>query len=187
MKRNPKRKQYARLRGDSGQHRRILAVMVILGMAAFVPVALQLYNLMIRNYAYYSKLALRNQTRTTTVTADRGTIYDRNMNILACSKSVENVYLDPHELKQSKANLEEISERLAEILELDPADILKKAKDTAKISTAAPSTQSPAMPQPLIAFLSARPGGSRTGTPSARPARQRGRPRNSGSRSCQAR
>ena len=131
MKRNPKRKQYARLRGDSGQHRRILAVMVILGMAAFVPVALQLYNLMIRNYAYYSKLALRNQTRTTTVTADRGTIYDRNMNILACSKSVENVYLDPHELKQSKANLEEISERLAEILELDPADILKKAKDTA--------------------------------------------------------
>ena len=131
MKRNPKRKQYARLRGDSGQHRRILAVMVILGMASFVPVALQLYNLMIRNYAYYSRLALRNQTRTTTVTADRGTIYDRNMNILACSRSVENVYLDPHELKQSKANLEEISERLAEILELNPADILKKAKDTA--------------------------------------------------------
>ena len=131
MKRNPKRKQYARLRGDSGQHRKILAVMVILGMAAFVPVALQLYNLMIRNYAYYSRLALRNQTRTTTVTADRGTIYDRNMNILACSRSVENVYLDPHELKQSKANLEEISERLAEILELNPADILKKAKDTA--------------------------------------------------------
>ena len=130
MKRNSKRKQYTRLRGDSGHHRRILAVMVILGMAAFVPVVLQLYNLMIRNYDYYSKLALRNQTRTTTVTADRGTIYDRNMNILACSRSVENVYLDPHELKQSKANLEGISERLSEILELDPADILKKAKDT---------------------------------------------------------
>ena len=124
------RKGYARLRGDSGQHRRILAVMAVLGVVAFVPVALRLYSLMVQDYEYYANLALRNQTRTTTVTADRGTIYDRNMNILACSQSVENVYLDPHELKQSKADLEDISKTLAEILNLKPEDILKKAKDT---------------------------------------------------------
>ena len=106
--------------------------MLVLGIAAFVPVALRLYQLMISEYDYYAQLALRNQTRTTSVTADRGTIYDRNMNILAQSVSVENVYLDPHELKQSKADITMISETLGEILELDPAWIADQAADTTK-------------------------------------------------------
>ncbi len=106
--------------------------MAVLGIAAFLPVALQLYNLMIRQYDHYSLLALRNQTRTTSVTADRGTIYDRNMNILARSVTVENVYLDPHELKQSKADIEDISRVLGELLDADPAWITEQAKDTTK-------------------------------------------------------
>ena len=126
------KKDYSRIRADSGHHRRILAVMAVLGVLAFVPIGVQLCNLMIRSYDYYSKLALRNQTRTTMVTADRGTIYDRNMNILATSVSVENVYLDPHELKQSKANLQAISEKLGEILLLDPQWIQEQARDTTK-------------------------------------------------------
>ena len=101
--------------------------MLVLGLAAFLPMALRLYDLMIRNYDYYAGLALRNQTRTTSVTAERGDIYDRNMNILAASVSVENVYLDPHELKQSKADLQLVSETLAQILEKDQETILKKA------------------------------------------------------------
>ena len=125
-------KEYARVRFDSGQHRRILAVAAVLGLLGFVPVALRLYNLMVTNYDYYANLALRNQTRTTAVTADRGTIYDCNMNILAQSVSVENVYLDPHELKQSKADLEAVSKKLGEILDLDPAWILEQSKDTTK-------------------------------------------------------
>ena len=92
-------------------------MMAVLGIGAFLPVALQLYSLMIGRYDYYSQLALRNQTRTTAVTAQRGTIYDRNMNILATSVAVENVYLDPHELKQAKEDLEEIAEVLGQILE----------------------------------------------------------------------
>ncbi len=127
-----RKREYVRLRGDSGQHRRILATAAVLGILGFVPVALRLYDLMVGQYDYYSQLALRNQTRTTTVTADRGTIYDRNMNILACSQSVENVYLDPHELKQSKADLEAISQKLGQILDLDPAWLLEQAKDTTK-------------------------------------------------------
>ena len=121
--------EYTRLRFDSGHHRRILAVMAVLGVLAFVPVALRLYQLMVRDYSYYAALALRNQTRTTAVTGDRGTIFDRNMNILAASVSVENVYLDPHELKQSKADLDAISEFLGQVLQKDPAELLKKAKD----------------------------------------------------------
>ena len=125
-----KRKQYQRVRLDSGQHRRILLVTVLFGVVLFVPVALRLYNLMVTNYAYYSQLALRNQTRSTTVTAERGIIYDRNMNILAGNQSVENVFLDPHELKQSKADITAIAQTLGEILEKDPAWIQEQAGDT---------------------------------------------------------
>ena len=132
MSKKPRKKEYARIRGDTGQHRRIIAVMLVLGIAAFVPVALRLYQLMIADYDYYSQLALRNQTRTTSVTADRGVIYDRNMNIMALSVSVENVYLDPHELRQSKADIALISETLGEILNLDPAWIADQAADTSK-------------------------------------------------------
>ncbi len=124
-----RKKGYSRVRGDSGQHRRILATAAVLGLLAFVPISIRLYDLMITSYDYYADLALRNQTRTTNVTAERGAIYDRNMNILACSQTVENVYLDPHELKQSKADLEAISQKLGDLLDRDPAWILKQAKD----------------------------------------------------------
>ena len=130
MPRRKSRKEYTRFRADTGQHYRILAVMLALGIAAFIPVALQLYSLMVDQYSYYSAKALRNQTRTTAVTADRGNIYDINMNVLAQSVGVENIYLDPHELKQSKADMELVSQQLSQILDLDSQWILEQAKDT---------------------------------------------------------
>ena len=129
-KRAIKNVRYERVRFDSGQHHRILAVTAIFGLLAFVPVALQLYRLMVSDYDYYAKLALRNQTRTTTVTAPRGNIYDANMHILACSVSVENVYLDPHELKQAQEDLDAISQKLAEILQKDAQYIRNLADNT---------------------------------------------------------
>ena len=120
---------HERIRADSGQHRRILVLMLLLGLGVFLPTALRLYRLMVVDHEYYKNLALNNQTRSTTVTAHRGTIYDRNMNILACSESVENVYLNPHELRQSKADLQEVGAVLGEILEKDPAQITKKASN----------------------------------------------------------
>ena len=124
-----KRKEHTRLRMDSGHHRRITAAAAVLGVLAFVPVAVRLYDLMVVNHGYYSILALRNQTRTTNVTAERGVIYDRNMNILATSQSVENVYLDPHELKQAKEDIPAIANTLGQILSLEPAWIQQQATD----------------------------------------------------------
>ena len=131
MARRAKRKQqYERIRSDSGQHRRIMAVMALFGLALYLPVALRLYRLMVADYDYYAGLALRNQSRTTAVSAQRGTIYDCNMNILACSVSVENVYLAPVELRQAQENVDEISRVLGEILEKDPQWIAEKAAQT---------------------------------------------------------
>ena len=124
-----KGKHYDRLRLNSGQHRRILLASVLLGMLAFVPVFWRLYRLLIEDYDYYAALALRNQTRTTAVAARRGDIYDRNMNILATDISVENVYLDPHELKQAKEDIPAIAEFLGAVLEKDPAWIEEQAAD----------------------------------------------------------
>jgi len=123
---------YDRLRYNTGQHRRIGITMLFFGVLAFVPVFWRLYDLMVRNYDFYAALALRNQTRTTQVAARRGEIYDRNMNILATSVHVENVYLDPHELKQSGADIGEISGVLGEILDKDPVWIEEQAKDIKK-------------------------------------------------------
>ena len=124
-----RKKQYDRLRLNTGQHRRITVTALVLGLLAFVPVLWRLYDLMVRDYDYYASLALRNQTRTTFVSANRGEILDRNMNILATSVTVENVYLDPHELKQSKADIPAISAFLGEILEKEPEWIQEQAAD----------------------------------------------------------
>ena len=132
MTKKQRKTEYSRLRGDSGHMRRILAVMAVLGLTAFIPVSLRLYSLMVSDYDYYSRLALRNQTRTTSVTADRGTIFDRNMNILAQSVGVENVYLDPHELKQSKADFPKIADYLGGLLALEPTWIEEQGKDLTK-------------------------------------------------------
>ena len=130
MARARRRKQrYERVRYDSGQHRRILTVMAVLGLLAFLPAAIRLHQLMILHYDYYAGLARRNQSRTTPVQADRGIIYDTNMNILACGHSVENVYLAPNELKQAGEDIPAIAQFLGEILQKDPTLIEKKASD----------------------------------------------------------
>ena len=104
--------------------------MVLLGLAAFVPVGIRLCGLMVLDYDYYARLARTNQSRTTHVAADRGDILDRNMNILAANVSVENVYLDPHELKQSGADISSAAAFLGETLGKDPAWIEEQAADT---------------------------------------------------------
>ena len=144
---------YARIRGDSGHRRRIALTGLVLGILAFVPVMLQLYTLMVRDHAYYSDLALRNQSRTTAVSTDRGQILDRNMNILAVSKTVETVYLDPQELKQSKADIALISRTLGEILERDPEWIAQQAGDLRQRYKRLKSKVEPAVADEIRTFI----------------------------------
>ena len=125
----PQKRTYERVRLDSGHHKRILFSALMLGFLAFWPIGWRLYRLMVADYDYYAALALRNQSRTTRVEAERGYILDRNMNILAASAAVENVYLNPHELKQSKADIPALSRALGDILGKDPEWIEQQAAD----------------------------------------------------------
>ena len=121
--------KYRRIRADSGQQRRIALVMALLGTAAFLPVLGRLFGLMVVSYDTWSARALTNQSRTTRVQSARGNIYDRNMNILAGSETVENIYLAPRELQQTGADISALSRALGEILEVDAARVEKLAKD----------------------------------------------------------
>ncbi len=109
----------------------VLALMVLLGVAAFCVLLGRLVKLMLVQHEYYEEKAIRNQTRSVSVTAARGKIYDRNMEILAASTGVQNIYLDPLELKQNGVDLELLAEHLSEILGLSREYILKQAGDTA--------------------------------------------------------
>ena len=116
---------------DTGIRKGILALTVLFGIVAFVILAGRLVKLMLVDHEYYQSKAISNQTRSTSVTASRGTVYDRNMEVLAASTSVENIFLDPLELKQNYVDIDFLAENLAVLLDLDEDYIKKQASDTA--------------------------------------------------------
>lgn len=122
--------RFYRVRMDTARNLRIRLGALILGTLAFFPIAARLLQLTVVDHGYYTAKALNNQTRSTAVLTERGIIYDRNMNVLAVSRSVEHVYLDPQELKQARADLEKLSLFLGERLGKEPQWILEQAKDT---------------------------------------------------------
>ena len=122
--------RFYRVRMDTARNLRIRLGALILGTLAFFPIAARLVQLTVVDHGYYTAKALNNQTRSTAVLTERGMIYDRNMNVLAVSRSVEHVYLDPQELKQARVDLEKLSRFLGELLGKEPQWILEQAKDT---------------------------------------------------------
>ncbi len=122
--------RFYRVRMDTTRNLRIRLGALILGTLAFFPIAARLVQLTVVDHGYYTAKALNNQTRSTAVLTERGMIYDRNMNVLAVSRSVEHVYLDPQELKQARVDLEKLSLFLGERLGKEPQWILEQAKDT---------------------------------------------------------
>ena len=107
--------------------RRTLLLLAMCGIAAFIPLAARLYKLQIIDHDYYESLALSQQLRAAAASPGRGAIYDRNMQPLALSASVDNVYLSPVEIEAYGEDKELIADKLSEILGIDRAEILEKA------------------------------------------------------------
>ena len=106
--------------------RRTLALMALCGIAAFLVLLIRLYKLQIIDHAYYEELAIQQQLREAATSPARGTIFDTNMNPLAVSASVDNIYLSPAEIETYGEDRELIARGLSEILGLDYDDILEK-------------------------------------------------------------
>ena len=75
--------------------RRALFLMGVCGIAAFGVLAARLFTLQILRHEELEGAALEQQLRETAVTADRGTIYDRNGKALAVSATAYKVVLSP--------------------------------------------------------------------------------------------
>lgn len=73
-----------------------------------------------------SRAAIEQQTRDKTINSKRGSILDRNGNVLAASVSVETVTAAPVEVQKNDMSVEEISRGLAEILGEEYETVYKK-------------------------------------------------------------
>ncbi|MGN1306453.1 MAG: penicillin-binding transpeptidase domain-containing protein [Faecousia sp.] len=107
----------------------VLWLMILFGVVSFGALTARLVKLMLMDHEYYEAKAISNQTRSTSVTASRGTIYDRNMEVLAASASVENIFLDPLELSQNNVDIDFLARNLSRILDVDEDFIKEQAAD----------------------------------------------------------
>ena len=116
-------------RASQGILRRTMVITLLVALA-FVPLIWTLFQLMILDHDKYEQMAIANQTRSTSLSAERGVIYDRNMNILAKSVTVENVFIDPNQIATEQQNLNLIATGLAEILDVEESFVYEQAADT---------------------------------------------------------
>lgn len=127
---NQKRRPESARRANRIIQTRTLLLLGVFGVLTFVLLFTQLYHWQITEHDELQSVAVRQQTLRTTVEASRGTIYDRNGTILAMSASAEDIFLSPKEIIENDQDQNLIAGGLAEILDLDPADILKKMEKT---------------------------------------------------------
>ena len=110
--------------------RRTLFLLSVCGIAAFIVLAAKLYDIQIVHHDEYEAAAIAQQVRETTVSAARGTLYDRNGRILAISAGVDTIYISPAEIERGHEDAEAIAKGLSEILGVDHETILKRAQNT---------------------------------------------------------
>ena len=127
---NQKRRPESARRANRIIQTRTLLLLGVFGVLTFVLLFTQLYHWQITEHDELQSVAVRQQTLRTTVEASRGTIYDRNGTILAMSASAEDIFISPKEIIENDQDQNLIANGLAEILDLDPAGILKKMEKT---------------------------------------------------------
>lgn len=98
MATNPRRKSDAARRANQTVRSRTMLVMVLLGVVTFVLLFWKLYDLQINRHEEMQGMAVNQQTREVVVTASRGSIYDRDGNVLAVSATAESLYISPKDI-----------------------------------------------------------------------------------------
>ncbi len=111
--------------------RRTLIVLIVMVALGFGLIVVSLIRLQLVDGAELQKAAVDQQLRDTTISAQRGTIYDRNMKPLAQSATVWKVVMAPAYIdKEDETLRRKISTGVADILELDAEDVYKRTEGT---------------------------------------------------------
>ncbi|MEG1757300.1 MAG: penicillin-binding transpeptidase domain-containing protein [Oscillospiraceae bacterium] len=107
--------------------RKRMTIVVGVIVVCFCVVVAVVAKVALLDHEKYKELAIAQQLRDTKLSAKRGTIYDRNMNILAQSATVWTVALSPMDLKEE--DFEIVSRGLSEILGVSYDTVLAKCSE----------------------------------------------------------
>ena len=118
MASNPRRKSDAARWANRVVRTRTMILMVVLGVCTFAALFWKLYDLQINQHDKMWEKAVDQQTRSATVPASRGTIYDRNGYMLAVSSTAEEVNISPKEIaafvEKQESDIEAAREKAAQ-------------------------------------------------------------------------
>ena len=135
---NPNRKDESIRRANRVIQTRTFVLMLIMGIGMFIVLFFKLYSLQITRHEELQSKAVSQQTRSSVVNADRGTIYDASGNILAISSTAETIFLSPKEINDALNDeknpvtwtKETLAGALADILDVSEEGLLKKMART---------------------------------------------------------
>ena len=142
-----RRKSDAARRANQVIRSRTVLVMVLFGVVTMALLFWKLYDLQILRHEELQQQGVSQWTRSAVVNASRGTIYDRNSNVLAISATAETICISPKDIQEfqdaqdekirkgkldpeKKRTKEYIARGLARILSLDADVILEKMEKT---------------------------------------------------------
>ena len=98
-------------------------VLVLLFAIALFFLLKNLVKIQITDSEFYREKAVNQYTKESEINPKRGTIYDRNMTVLAASVSAENVFISPSEIKPEDE--EKIASYLSQTLGVEKDNIIK--------------------------------------------------------------
>ena len=138
MEQSGNRKSEQVRRANRVIQQRTFILMLVLGIGVFGLLFMKLYQLQIGRHEELQRLAVSQQTRSTVVSASRGTIYDRSGNILAISATAETVFLSPLEINRAVEDTknpvswtkDSVAAELARILDVNEENIRQRMERT---------------------------------------------------------
>ncbi len=116
--------------------KRMVTVMLAMIILTVSVTSVSLFNIMVLHGQEYQSKASEQQLHDAYIAAERGNIYDSNMNTLAKSATVWTVYVTPNDIANLKNDEEKgavkalICEKLAPILGLESDEVSKKLEKT---------------------------------------------------------
>lgn len=114
--------------------KRTVIILTVFALAASY-LLVNLFKIQYLGYAYYSDKTYNQVTTSSALRANRGNIYDSNMNILATNKTVWRIFLSPRDIKKAEkkdnrdyTNL--ICDKLSAILSVNRENLHKKITES---------------------------------------------------------
>ena len=137
---------------SGAMRKRMLIVAALIILVGFVTLILRLFQLQVLGGEFYKSKAQNQQMSQTTIAASRGTIYDRNMTVLAQSATAWTIVLAPAQIDEEDWTL--IASGLAPILGVEESTIMEACKKTSSYYEVIKRKVDRTVAEQVIAFAS---------------------------------